>query len=98
MPVSLSPFKFNIPNSGLDFVAKSDQVNLKILEPFFTEIADANVPIALVVQIKGNPHQPDVEAHIRWQQGTVTLLEAGIPYAVSPWASIGMPISCLYPS
>ena len=82
--VSLSPFKFNIPNSGLDLVVKSDGANLKLLEPFIPELADANVPIALVVQIKGNWHQPDVEAHIRWQQGTITLRQAGIPYAVSP--------------
>ena len=82
--VSLSPFKFNIPNSGLDLVVKSDAANLKLLEPFIAELADANVPIALVAQIKGNWHQPDVEAHLRWQQGTITLRQAGIPYAVSP--------------
>ena len=65
-------------------VVKSDGANLKLLEPFITEISDANVPIALVVNLKGNPHQPDVEAHIRWQPGTITLSQAGIPYAVSP--------------
>ena len=82
--VSLSPVKFNISNSGLDFAVKSEGANLKLLEPVIPELAEANVPIALAGQIKGNWQQPDVEAHIRWQQGTITLHEAGTPYAVSP--------------
>ena len=83
LQVSLRPFQFNIANSGLEFVAKSDGANLKLLEPFVPALADANVPIALVVQVKGNWRQPDIEAHSRWQQGTITLREAGIPYTVS---------------
>ncbi len=83
MQLSLSPFKFNIANSGLEFVAKSDGANLKLLEPFIPAISEANVPFTLVVQVKGNWRQPDIEAHIRWQQGTITLRQAGIPYTIS---------------
>ena len=46
------PFQFNISNSGLEFVAKSDGANLKLLEPFIPSISNADVPIALVVQIQ----------------------------------------------
>ena len=34
-------------------------------------------------RFKGNYRRPDIEALIRWQQGTITLREAGIPYTVS---------------
>ena len=82
MQLSLSPFHFSIANSGLEFVAKSDGANLKLLEPFIPTISNANVPMALVVQAKGNWRQPDIEAHSRWQRGTIILREAGIPYIV----------------
>jgi autotransporter translocation and assembly factor TamB len=81
--LSLSPFKFQIANSGLEFIAKSDGANLKLLEPFIPAISEANVPLALVVQANGNYRQPDIEAHISWQQGSITLQQAGIPYTVS---------------
>ena len=40
-------------------------------------------PLLLSRTLKAIARQPDVEAHIRWQQGTITLRQAGIPYAVS---------------
>ncbi len=36
------------------------------------------------VRVKGSWRQPEVKAHIRWQQGYLTLRQAGIPYTISP--------------
>jgi translocation and assembly module TamB len=84
LQLSLRPFQFNLPDSGLDFSLKSEGANLKLLAKLTPEISKADLPLDLQVRVKGNWRQPEVAANIRWQQGAITLTQAGIPYAIAP--------------
>lgn len=84
LQLSLRPFQFNLPESGLDLGLRSTGANLKLLATLTPEIAKADVPVDLQVRVKGTWRQPEIEAHLRWQQGTMTLTQAGIPYTIAP--------------
>jgi translocation and assembly module TamB len=84
LQLSVRPFQVNLPEAGLDLALTSTGANLKLLTKVRPEISKADVPVDLQVRVRGNWRQPEVEAHLRWQQGTITLTQAGTPYTVAP--------------
>ncbi|AEB08575.1 translocation/assembly module TamB domain-containing protein [Desulfobacca acetoxidans] len=84
MRLSLTPFQFDLPGSGLDFRFKSERANLGLVARLTPEVSEADIPVDLQGRVQGNWRQPDVDAQIRWHEGHVILRQAGARYQVSP--------------
>ncbi len=82
--VSLIPFAFALAQDGLDLRLHSERVNLSLLTSVSKEVQTAEGPIDLVVEARGNPHQPRVSGYVRWSAGSLRLHQAGTPYVLSP--------------
>ena len=82
--ISLIPFAFALAQDGLDLRVHSERVNLSLLTSVNKEVQTAEGPIDLVVEARGNPHQPRVSGYVRWSAGSLKLRQAGTPYVLSP--------------
>ena len=82
--ISLLPFAFALANDGLDLQLHSERVNLSLLTSISKEVQTAEGPMDLVVEARGNPHQPRVSGYVRWRAGSLKLLQAGTPYRLAP--------------
>jgi translocation and assembly module TamB len=80
--LSLSPFKFALANRGLDLKVQSQNINLSLLTAFTRQVQSARSKVDVLVQAKGNPHQPALTGYIRWEAGTLVLQQAGTPYGL----------------
>ena len=82
--ISLLPFAFALAQDGLDLRLHSERVNLSLLTSVSKEVQTAEGPMDLVVEARGNPHQPRVSGYVRWSAGSLKLHQAGTPYVLSP--------------
>ena len=82
--ISLLPFAFALAQDGLDLRLHSERVNLSLLTSISKEVQTAEGPLDLVVEARGNPHQPRVSGYVRWSAGSLKLLHAGTPYRLAP--------------
>jgi len=82
--ISLLPFAFALGKDGLDLRVHSEQVNLSLLTSISKDVKSAEGPMDLVVEARGNPHQPRVEGYVRWSAGSLQLYRAGTPYRLTP--------------
>ena len=82
--ISLLPFAFALGQDGLDLRLHSERVNLSLLTSISKEVQTAEGPLDLVVEARGNPHQPRVSGYVRWSAGSLKLLQAGTPYRLAP--------------
>jgi translocation and assembly module TamB len=82
--LSLAPFAFALARDGLDLRLHSERVNLSLLTLVSKEVQTAAGPIDLLVEARGDPHQPRVAGHVRWGAGSLQLHQAGIPYCLAP--------------
>ena len=82
--ISLLPFAFALAQDGLDLRLHSERVNLSLLTSVSKEVQTAEGPIDLVVEARGNSHQPRVSGYVRWRAGSLKLHQAGTPYVLSP--------------
>ena len=82
--ISLLPFAFALGQDGLDLRLHSERVNLSLLTSLSKEVQTAEGPLDLVVEARGNPHQPRVSGYVRWSAGSLKLHQAGTPYVLAP--------------
>ena len=82
--ISLLPFAFALAQDGLDLRLHSERVNLSLLTSVSKEVQTAEGPMDLVVEARGNPHQPRVSGYVRWSAGSLKLHQAGTPYRPVP--------------
>ena len=82
--ISLLPFAFALAQDGLDLRLHSERVNLSLLTSISKEVQTAEGPLDLVVEARGNPHQPRVSGYVRWNAGSLKLRQAGTPYVLAP--------------
>jgi translocation and assembly module TamB len=82
--ISLIPFGFALAKDGLDLRLHSERVNLSLLTSVSKEVQNAEGPIDLAVEARGNPRQPRVSGYVRWSAGSLKLHHAGTPYVLSP--------------
>ena len=82
--ISLLPFALALAQDGLDLRVHSERVNLSLLTSISKEVQTAEGPMDLVVEARGNPHQPRVSGYVRWSAGSLKLHQAGTPYVLSP--------------
>jgi translocation and assembly module TamB len=82
--ISLSPFAYALARDGLDLRLHSERVNLSLLTSVSKEVQAAEGPVDLMVEARGNPHQPKVSGYVRWSAGSLKLHQAGTPYRLTP--------------
>ena len=82
--ISLLPFAFALAHDGLDLRLLSERVNLSLLTSISKEVQTAESPLDLVVEARGDPHQPRVSGYVRWSAGSLKLKQAGTPYHLAP--------------
>jgi hypothetical protein len=82
--ISLLPFAFSLAQDGLDLRLHSERVNLSLLTSVSKEVQSAEGPVDMVVEARGNPHQPRVSGYVRWSAGSLKVHQAGTPYVLSP--------------
>ena len=86
VPVKLSllPFSMAMAEDGLNLRVQGERINLSLLTAISQEVQSAEGPLDLLVEAQGNPHQPRVSGHVKWNAGAVQLHQAGIPYRLAP--------------
>ncbi len=86
VPVSLSllPLKFALGHQDLYLRVQGQKANLCLLTYLSKEVQGAQSPLDLLVEMRGDPHQPQVSGYIRWGEGCVQLTQAGTPYQLAP--------------
>ena len=82
--ISLLPFAFALAQDGLDLRLHSERINLSLLTSISKDVQTAEGPLDLVVEARGNPHQPRVSGYVRWSAGSLKLHQAGTPYRLDP--------------
>lgn len=78
--VSLLPFEFALAQDGLDLRVQSERVDLSLLTIISNDVQRAEGSLDVMVEARGNPHQPKVSGYLRWSAGTLQLRQAGTPY------------------
>lgn len=84
LALSLAPFHFSLPDADLNARIRTEGANLGLLAEFSEEISKADCPLDFQARIAGAWSRPEIEADLRWQQGYITLSQAGIPFAITP--------------
>jgi autotransporter translocation and assembly factor TamB len=86
VPVKLSllPLSAALAQDGLNLRVQGQQINLSLLMSISPEVQSAAGPLDLLVEAQGNPHQPRISGHVKWNAGAVQLHQAGIPYRLAP--------------
>ncbi|MGO8762774.1 MAG: translocation/assembly module TamB domain-containing protein [Desulfobaccales bacterium] len=82
--ISLLPFACALAQDGLDLRLHSERVNLSLLTSISKEVQTAEGPMDMMMEARGNPHQPRVSGYVRWSAGSLKLHQAGTPYALAP--------------
>ena len=85
VPVSLSllPLKFALGNRDLYFRMNSEKANLCMVACLSKEITDAQSSLDLLMEMRGDPHQPQISGYIRWGEGRVQLQQGGTSYQLA---------------
>jgi translocation and assembly module TamB len=82
--ISLLPFAFALAQDGLDLRLHSERLNLSLLTSVGKEVQAAQGPMDLLMEARGNPHQPRISGHVRYGAGSLKFRQAGTPYFLSP--------------
>jgi autotransporter translocation and assembly factor TamB len=82
--LSLMPPKFALGDRDLYLRVQSDRANLSLLAAISQEVQSAQSPLDLLVEMRGDPHQPQISGHIRWGEGSLQFSQAGTPYHLAP--------------
>jgi autotransporter translocation and assembly factor TamB len=82
--LSLLPLKFALGHQDLYLRVQSQKADLCLLTYLNREVQGAQSPLDLQVEMRGDPHQPQVSGFIRWGEGCLQLARAGTPYRLTP--------------
>jgi uncharacterized protein YjbI with pentapeptide repeats len=81
--LSLLPLKYNLGDRDLFLRIHSEKANLCLVACLSKEITDARSPLDLLVEMRGDPHRPQITGHIRWREGRVQLEHGGTTYQLA---------------
>jgi len=82
--LSLTPLRFALGNRDLYLRLQSERANLSLLTAISQEVQSAQASLDLLVEMRGDPHQPQISGHIRWGEGSLQCYQAGTPYHLAP--------------
>ena len=85
VPVNLSliPLKFALGHRDLYLRVHSDKADLCMVACLSKEVQDARSSLDLLVEMRGDPHQPQISGYIRWGEGRVHLQQTGTTYLLA---------------
>ncbi|HEX9883901.1 MAG TPA: translocation/assembly module TamB domain-containing protein [Desulfobaccales bacterium] len=78
--LSLTPLRFALGNRDLYLRVQSERANLSLLTAISQEVQSAQASLDLLVEMRGDPHQPQISGHIRWGEGSLQCYQAGTAY------------------
>jgi hypothetical protein len=81
---SLLPWKFALGHRDLQLRVASANANLNLLTLLTPEVQTASSALDLLVEMRGDPRQPQISGYVRWGAGCVQLLQAGTSYQLAP--------------
>jgi autotransporter translocation and assembly factor TamB len=83
LKLSLLPLKFTLGERDLYLRIHTEKANLCLVACLSKEITDARSPLNLLVEMRGDPHQPQISGYIRWSEGRLQLEHGGTSYQLA---------------
>ncbi|MBM4288785.1 MAG: hypothetical protein FJ135_11710 [Deltaproteobacteria bacterium] len=84
LTLSLYPWSWQVPETGLQARLWSDNLNLSLFSVLIPGVAASEGPLALQVQVGGSMLHPSFSGALRYGAGTLTIRESGAPLALVP--------------
>jgi autotransporter translocation and assembly factor TamB len=82
--LSLSPWRYVLPDEDLSFRLRGERVNLSMLTAFTGEVEEAEAPITVATEVKGRWSKPQVSGQVKWGRGYITARQTGAKYGLQP--------------
>lgn len=82
--LSLSPWRFMLPNEDLRFRLTGEGVNLSVVTEFTPELEEAQAPIEVAAEMGGRWSKPLVSGQVKWGAGFVRARQSGARFALKP--------------
>jgi translocation and assembly module TamB len=81
---ALSPWQFALLPEDMDVKLRAEGANLALVTLFTPEVQKADVPLNLQAAVGGRMNAPRIRGQLRWEEGQITLRQAGAAYQVLP--------------